>query len=203
MPLRPAHRRWLRRAARLALQLVVVFVGVYAAFVLDRSRERAAERRADAQLYALLVGEVESVAVGLDRQRARFDSLYVDPFVSDSTPERPPRPYYQVNGDLTSPELAALLGSGGVAAARPELLAAIRYYNANARYYTKLTDELRRYSVERIAPALGTDTFYDGAGRFREEFEGYPSLVSQVRMGMTETIRSAELVAELLGDADL
>lgn len=193
-----ARSRWLRQAVGLALQLVVVFVGVYAAFLLDRHREHVAEQRADDQLYALLIDEVESVAVGLDRQRARFDSLYVIPFVRSPEPRIPLRPYYQINGDLTSPELEALLASGSVASSEADLLPAIRYYNSSARYYTKVSDELRRLSVDRIAPVLGGGSFYDPAGRLLEEYEWYPSLVLQLQMSMEETVASAQRVSTLL-----
>lgn len=201
MPKDPARRRWLRRLGALALQLAVVFVGVYAAFLLDRYQEHLAQRRANDQLYTLLIDEVESVAVGLDRQRAQFDSLYFVPYVARPAPGRPLRPYYQVNGDLTSPELEALLEAGGAVASRSELLPAIRYYNTSARYYAKISDELRRLSVDRIAPALGAGAFYDEAGQLRAEYAWYPSLVYQLRKSMQETVTAAQRVADLLGEA--
>jgi hypothetical protein len=200
--LRPLARRWGwgRTASTLALQLVVVFVGVYAAFLLEDYREEREIERLNEQLYVLLIGEVESVASGLDQQRAEFDSLYLAPLMGEPEARHAPRPYLDVKGDMRSPELQALLESGSLAADDPALLPVIRRYNANLGYVVKLSDEFRRYNIEHVVPVLeaGSESFYDEGGAPRPQYRVYGRLALQLRMGMVEAVREAEQLSALL-----
>lgn len=203
----PRDRAWRAHAGSLALQLLVVFVGVYAAFALERWREARQVDDSRAELYATLIGEVESVSGGMASQLARFDSVFVAPLAEGRA--QPLRPYYQINASLASPEVQALLG---VVASDPEqtgLTFAYRRYNMSLGWLTKVSDEFRRQSVEHIAPALsgGASAFYTADGALRPEYGWYAETVRYQRMAMASTVEAAETLADhlrrLAPDADL
>ena len=192
--------RLLRAGRSMILQLLIVFIGVYAAFYLENRRAASTQQALDVELYTLMIGEVESVAYGMNQQLVRFDSLYYGPFVEQWPPDTPLIPYYQVNGDLSSDEVSSLIGGRESQQDSLNLLYALRFYRGNQRYFVKVSDEFRRASLQYIAPVAqqGKAAFYMADGQLKPEFYWYPSMVSQLRSAMAEIVSSAENMERVL-----
>src|SRR5262249_29953343 len=170
-------RSRLSRFGRWVAELLLVSIGVYAAFWLNhyQQHQQDAERRDQilASLEQLLRDGIESnKAAGAkeERQTTEFRRAL------DAGDMPPLRPFVFIT-DYNPGDIAALLQSGGVElldvktlTALRELESVIRWGLSNMARYQKLSDEL-------IVPNLDQDIsfFYDPASRkLRKRFEIYP-----------------------------
>jgi hypothetical protein len=165
------------RVGRWVAELVLVFVGVYAAFWLNNYQQHRqdAQRRDQilASLERLLRDGIESGKINRvqeERQAAEFQRTL------DAGEMPPPRPFVFTT-DYSPGDFATLLQSGGIELLDVETLTALRNDESVIRwglsrmaYYQKLSDEL-------IVPNLDQDIsfFYDPAtNKLRKRFEMYP-----------------------------
>lgn len=167
-----------RQIVELALELAVVFFGVYAAFALSEyeAKRHAVERQH--QLQSALVREIRDitsntrrVAVGLPPQLARFDSAV-------AAGGRPPLQPWIEPVRVQTHMWDATLQSGALD------LFDVRTVYALSRFYNELNagfeqlSQLRTLSETVLIPNLGKDKdeFYEsGSGRLRPKYHWYPS----------------------------
>ncbi len=194
---RTKPQKWRAPLLRFLLEFAIVFTGVYSAFLLDSYREDRRREILKQELYYMLIDEVGSVAVGLAKQLSRFEKDFYEPLEQSEGPQSL-RPYYEVKGDLSSPGLQALLQSGDWGVSSPGLLKLISDYRRAVGYFLKISDELRRLSIEQIAPALGEGpaAFYDEKSNLRPQYVWYPVLIYQLRHSMEDTVESAQKVVD-------
>jgi hypothetical protein len=161
---------------RLALELIVVFVGVYAAFVLSEYQEdrKASQRRR--QLEAALVREIQDittrtrrVAKALPAQLARFDSAVAAGARPPLEPEIEP---VRVQTHMWE----ATLQSGALDFFDvPTVFELSRFYNELNAGFEQLA-QLRHLSETVLIPNLGrgADEFYQPAdGKLRPKYQWY------------------------------
>ena len=165
------------RFGRWVAELVLVFVGVYAAFWLNSYQQHQQdEERRDRILASIEQTLREGIESGNtetpkeERGAAEFRSA-LD--AGDMPPLRP----FVFTTDYSPGDIATLLQSGGVQlldvktlTALRELESVIRWGLSNMQRYQKLSDDL-------IVPNLDQDIsfFYDpGTKRLRKRFEIYP-----------------------------
>lgn len=191
-----------RRAllVRPALELLVVFIGVYAAFALSEyeSRRDADERRQ--QLQAALVIEIRDIATNTRRvaetlppQLARFDSAV-------AAGARPPlEPWIELVG-LQPHMWEATLQSGALDIFDvPTVYAISQFYNELNAGFEQLA-QLRELSEAVLIPALGgsSDEFYDSANRLRPKYAWYRDGLGRLSwLARDITARGDSLVAAL------
>ena len=171
------ERSHLSRLGRWAAELLLVFVGVYAAFWLNnyQQHQQDAERRDQilASTERTLSGGIESNKVNrLEQQREATEFRR-----ALDAGEMPPLRPFVFTTDYSPGDFAAILQAGGVQLLDLETLNALRNDESVIRWglsrmarYTKLSDEL-------IVPNLDQDVsfFYDPATRkLRRRFEMYP-----------------------------
>jgi hypothetical protein len=171
------ERSHLSRLGRWAAELLLVFVGVYAAFWLNnyQQHEQDAERRDQilASIERTLSGGIESNKVNrLEQQREATEFRR-----ALDAGEMPPLRPFVFTTDYSPGDFAAILQAGGVQLLDLETLNALRNDESVIRWglsriarYTKLSDEL-------IVPSLDQDVsfFYDPATKkLRRRFEMYP-----------------------------
>ena len=171
------ERSHLSRLGRWAAELLLVFVGVYAAFWLNnyQQHEQDAERRDQilASIERTLSGGIESNKVNrLEQQREATEFRR-----ALDAGEMPPLRPFVFTTDYSPGDFAAILQAGGVQLLDLETLNALRNDESVIRWglsrmarYTKLSDEL-------IVPNLDQDVsfFYDPATKkLRRRFEMYP-----------------------------
>ncbi len=171
------ERSHLSRLGRWAAELLLVFVGVYAAFWLNnyQQHEQDAERRDQilASIERTLSGGIESNKVNRVEQQREATEFRRALDAGEMPPLRP----FVFTTDYSPGDFAAILQVGGVQLLDLETLNALRNDESVIRWglsrmarYTKLSDEL-------IVPNLDQDVsfFYDPATKkLRRRFEMYP-----------------------------
>ena len=170
-------RSLLSRVWRWTAELLLVFVGVYAAFWLSNYQQRRqdAERRDRilASIERTLREGIESNEISRAKQQRQAAEFRRALDAGEMPPLRP----FVFTTDYSPGDFAALLQSGGIQLLDLETLTALRNDETIIRWglsrmtrYTKLSDEL-------IVPNLDQDIsfFYDPATRkLQKRFEMYP-----------------------------
>jgi hypothetical protein len=183
-----------------AIELAVVFVGVYAAFALSAYESR---READArrhQLQDALVSEIRDitsntrrVATILPAQLARFDSAVV----AGARPALEP----WIEPVRVQPHMwEATLQSGALDIFDVSTVYGIsQFYNELNAGFEQLS-QLRQLSETVLIPALGqsSDEFYDSHDRLRPKYNWYRSGLERLsRLAASITAQGDSLVAAL------
>lgn len=170
-----------RKAAKWTAELVLVFVGAYAAFWLNSYQERQRDaQRHDAILASLAQDVRESIAEAHDRAesigkaaatfRARVDA--------GEMPELAPFVFIT---DYSPTDVATLLQSGGSELLDPKTLAALRKVESTVRGWVAEMTRYQNLSDQLIVPNLdqGRDFFYDPVTRkLRKRFAKYPDWIA-------------------------
>jgi hypothetical protein len=192
------------RAGRWVAELVLVFVGVYAAFWLSNYQQH----RQDAQRRDRILASIEQTlregiesgkiaTANEERQAAEFRRAL-------DAGEMPPLHPFVFTTDYSPGDMATLLQSGGVELldvktlmALRELESVIRWGLSDMTHYQKLSDEL-------IVPNLDQDIsfFYDPATKkLRKRFEIYPqALEALVKFAHDLDRTKTELLKQIRGE---
>ena len=165
------------RLVRWTAELVLVFIGVYAAFWLNNYQQHEQEAKHRDRILASLERTLrEGIASGKvnavqeERERAKFQRAL-------DAGEMPPLRSYVFTTDYSPGDFAALLQSGGVQLLDVETLTALRNDESVIRWGLSKLQRYQKLSDELIVPNLAQDTsfFYDPATRkLRKPFEMYP-----------------------------
>ena len=158
-------------------EVVLVFLGVSAAFWLNNYQQHEQEAKQRDRILASLERTLrKGIASGKvnaaqeERQRAEFQRAL-------EAGEMPPLRPYVFTTDYSPGDFAALLQSGGVELLDVETLTALRNDESVIRWGLSRLQRYQKLSDELIVPNLGQDTsfFYDPATRkLRKPFEIYP-----------------------------
>jgi len=168
---------FLSRIGRWTAELVLVFVGVYAAFWLNNYQQRQQDQERHDRILASIeqtLGEgIESNKVS----RAKEQQQVAEFRRALDAGEMPPLHPFVFTTDYSPGDFATILQSGGIQLLELETLTALRKDESVIRWglsgmarYQKLSDEL-------IVPNLNQDIsfFYDPTTRkLRKQFEIYP-----------------------------
>jgi len=170
-------RSRLSRVGRWVAELVLVFVGVYAAFWLNNYQQHGqdAERRDQilASLEELLREGIDSnkAAGAKEQQQAAEFRRALD--AGDMPPLRP----FVFITDYSPGDIGTLLQSGGVQLLDIKTLMAVRGLESVIRWGLSALARYQKLSDELIVPNLDQDVsfFYDPATKkLRKRFEIYP-----------------------------
>ena len=165
------------RLARWAAELILVFIGVYAAFWLNSYQQHQQEAKRRDQILASLERTlregIESGKINAAKEEQQAAEFQRSLAAGEMPPVRP----FVFTTDYSPGDFATLLQSGGIELLDVETLTALRNDESVIRwglsrmaYYQKLSDEL-------IVPNIDQDLsfFYDPATRkLRKRFEMYP-----------------------------
>jgi hypothetical protein len=170
------ERTWRAQLVHWAAELVLVFVGVSAAFWLNNYQDHEQEARHRDQILAslerLLEQGIESGKVNAaqeEQERAAFQRAL-------EAGEMPALRPYVFTTDYSPGDFAALLQSGGVQLLDVETFTALRNDESVIRWGLSKLQRYQKLSDELIVPNLGQDVsfFYDPATRrLRKPFEIY------------------------------
>jgi hypothetical protein len=168
---------FLSRAGRWVAELVLIFVGVYAAFWLSNYQQHRqdAERRDRilASIERLLREGIDSGKINRakeEREAAQFQRAL------DAGEMPPLRPFVFIT-DYSPGDFATMLQSGGIQLLDLETLTALRNDESVIRWGLSRIARYQKLSDELIVPNLDQDIsfFYDPANRkLRKPFEIYP-----------------------------
>ena len=166
------------RLARWAAELVLVFIGVYAAFWLNnyQQHQQDAERRDRilASIEQTLREGIESSKINRVEQQEPAAAEFRRAMNAGEMP--PLRPFVFIT-DYSPSDLATMLQSGGVQLLDVQTLRALRNDESVIRWGLARMARYQKLSDELIVPNLDRDVsfFYDPAtGKLRKPFEIYP-----------------------------
>jgi hypothetical protein len=166
------------RLARWAAELVLVFIGVYAAFWLNnyQQHQQDAERRDRilASIEQTLRKGIESSKINRVEQQEPTAAEFQRAMNAGEMP--PLRPFVFIT-DYSPSDLATMLQSGGVQLLDVQTLRALRNDESVIRWGLARMARYQKLSDELIVPNLDRDVsfFYDPATRkLRKQFEIYP-----------------------------
>jgi hypothetical protein len=165
------------RFGRWVAELVLVFVGVYAAFWLSNYQQH----RQDAERRDRILASIEetlrqgvesgkSATARQERQAAEFQR-------AREAGEMPPLQPFVFTTDYSPGDIAALLQSGGVQLLDVKTLTALRELESVIRWGVSDMTRYQKLSDELIVPNLDQEIsfFYDPASKkLRRRFEIYP-----------------------------
>jgi hypothetical protein len=196
-----SKRRWARAFSNRLTELVIVFVGVYAAFVLNAHQvhQQAQQRRGQILSYlekgATTGGEkLKQATIIYDRNMNRF----LDQLAKGEMPEITAISWassYNPN------ESAWLLQAGGLELLDIETIARMRELDAAASTGLATMAHYQQLSDQLIAPHMGEDRgfFYDPTTKqLRKEYAQYPEILkegSRVLHDISE--KTGQLAAQL------
>jgi hypothetical protein len=165
------------RLARWAAELVLVFIGVYAAFWLNGYQQHQQDAKRRDQILASLerwlgegIDSGRNNAVKEEQQAAEFQRAL-------DAGEMPRLRPFIFTTDYNPGDFATLLQAGGIELLDMETLTALRNDESVIRWGLARMARYQKLSDELIVPNLGQDIsfFYDPATRkLREPFEMYP-----------------------------
>jgi hypothetical protein len=165
------------RLVRWTVELVLVFVGVYAAFWLNNYQQHQQEAKRRDQILASLEQTlrdgIESGKINAakeEQQAAEFQRAL-------ETGEMPPLHPFVFTTDYNPGDFATLLQTGGMELLEVETLSALRNDESVIRWGLSRMAHYQKLSDELIVPNLDQDIsfFYDPATRkLRKRFEMYP-----------------------------
>jgi hypothetical protein len=172
-----AKRPFFSRLGRWAAELLLVFVGVYAAFWLNSYQQHQQEAKRRDQILAALE---EQLKEGIESQKN--EGLKQDKQVAEfrralDTGEMPPIRAFAFTSDYSPTDIAALLQSGGIELLDVKTLASLRQLESVIRGGLNQMGHFEKLSDQLITPNLDQDIsfFYDPATKhLRKKFEKYP-----------------------------
>jgi hypothetical protein len=181
-------RSLLSRIGRWTAELVLVFVGVYAAFWLNNYQQH----RQDAERRDRILAYIEqTLSEGIESSKANR-AKEQEPELAEfrralDAGEMPPvRPFVFIT-DYSPSDFATMLQAGGVQLFDVSTLRALRKDESVIRWGLQRMARYQKLSDELIVPNLdqGTSFFYDPATRkLRKQFEIYPkALEARVDFG--------------------
>jgi hypothetical protein len=194
-------RRTKRRLSQLALELIVVFVGVYAASARSDYEEKRDAAKRQRQLQSALVREIRDitsntrrVAEVLPRQLAQFDSAV-------ASGKRPPlEPWIEAVRVQTHMWNATLQSGALDLFDVPTVYALSDFYNELNAGFEQLA-QLRELSQSVLIPNLdkGPDEFFDAdSGRLRSKYYWYRSGLQRLStLAATITLKGDSLANTL------
>ncbi|MEM9552782.1 MAG: hypothetical protein AAGC60_00865 [Acidobacteriota bacterium] len=169
----------LARLGFLTAEALVVFLGVWAAFMLDGCRERQVAEARRQQIHDTLRHDLIELDSQLVQARAWFDKNFIDafltPFEAGEQPFLRPIPLAATDGDQG---WNAILGAGGLDVLDIELIQAVEAVLGTSRWIADNSREYNAYVRTVLVPELGAapeaELFYDPeSGKLRAKYLWY------------------------------
>jgi hypothetical protein len=175
--------RFAAQLGRWAIELLLVFVGVYGAFSLSNYQQRQQNTKQRDQILASLEQQLREGIDSIRSQRGKAESSTAEFNRALSAGEMPALVWFDFAPDYSSSDTATLLQSGGIALLDVKTLDTLRYLESVMRGGLSRTAHYERWSDELIAPNLDQDIsfFYDPSTKqLRKRFQKYPEMLKAV-----------------------
>jgi hypothetical protein len=197
-PSQAERRRRVRNSAlQLGFELLVIFIGISAAFAAENYRETLERRSRARQFYSAIlteldvfIGPASRIAEDMSTRIQRFEAqrsaggLVVPPFYREPNAERPPSAVWD-----------ASLMSGATLYVKPELFFELaRLYN----HIRSIGDRYQRYNTfteGRVLPNLQTPrAYYDARDSLLGEYSGHVQRLGEIRDELVVATQTATRV---------
>ena len=197
-------RGWLKRhrelIGRFTFELVIIFVGVTAAFALENARQSREDAQYRIQMVSALRTSLDDWAehgIEVDRQIA---TLLRDFAQSQRGRQRPPLPVFRESGGERPPTRAwdGIVATGAARALDPQLFFQLARFHSRADSFGDRYLRYNNFSEERVLPYISEPSiFYDARGQLKPEYAAY---VDRLR-DLQRELRALILEAAQLRDA--
>ena len=195
------RRPWIRTAIARLIELIIVFVGVYAAFLLNAHQIHEQEQQRRQQILAYLEKEATGSAEKLKQVTLGYDqrmNAFLAQLARGEMPEVAPIAWatnYNAN------ETNWILQGGGLELLDIATIARLKEVDSTASTGLSTMAHYQQLSDELIVPHLGEGRsfFYDPATKqLRKEYASYPDILKEGSRVLHELRKKTdELVAQL------
>jgi hypothetical protein len=170
-------RSRLSQLGRWFAELILVFVGVYAAFWLNNYQQHQQDLKRRDQILAYLAQRLEDGINSAKSDGAAEEKVVTAFKRSLAAGEMPPLRPFSFSTDYNPADIATLLQSGGIELLDVQTLTVLRQLESTVRGDLSAIAHFEKLSDELIVPNLDQDIsfFYDPATKkLRKRFEKYP-----------------------------
>jgi hypothetical protein len=177
------NRSWISQFGRWLAELVIVFVGVYAAFWLNNYEQGKEQAKRRDQILAYLEQRLEDGISSAKIDGAKEEKLVAGFKRSLDAGEMPPLRPFAFSTDYNPADIATLLQSGGIELLDVKTLTVLRQLESTVRGDLAAITHFEKLSDELIAPNLDQDIsfFYNAATKkLRKRFDKYPEALELV-----------------------
>ena len=178
----PSKNHWIAMITNRLTELVIVFIGVYAAFMLNAHQNNMQGRLERERVIAYLEKRTTSSLQGLKTTAARYDKE-VDGFLTELTAGKMPRVTPIIwSTDYNANDATWLLQAGGLTLLDINTLGCMKDVDSAAASGSGTMAHYQQLSDQLIAPHLGegTEFFYDPTTKqLRTEYSGYPDILKE------------------------
>lgn len=170
----------LSRLGRWAAELLLVFLGAYAAFWLTNFQQHRADLRRHDQILAWLEERMKEGLENTKMDAVQHDRLAAEFRRALDAGEMPPLRPFSFNTDYSASDTSSLLQSGGYEVLDVKTLSALRELESTIRWGLDRMSHYQKLSDELIWPNLDQEIsfFYDPATKqLRKRFADYPEIL--------------------------
>lgn len=190
--------RFAKRAGSLLIELLVVFAGVYGAFLLDRFQEEQRDATRRTAIYQALKIDVERTKRRIQWHRDWLETKYIETIVQPyERGEQPTIVGLWLPSASQSGAWSAMV-EVGVDLLDPAFIQEVESHRATVQFMMDQSNRAVQLSDTRIGPLLGEHDFYGDDGRLLLRHRWYPQLLGYLAGNADRAADSAErLEAEL------
>lgn len=156
---RSSERTIWKRIGWWAAEIVVVFVGVYLAFLLEGYRTDKQNERQKQQIYTALHNYFSLISPNLQRSTQYADSAYINPFLeayqNDEMPRLKPLPYF--TEAINENTWRAMLQSGGIDLLDVSFVLQVDNFFATSEIFRQETMHVNRMQDQYLLPNANAD----------------------------------------------
>ncbi len=175
----PSKRRWTTILLDRLTELVIVFIGVYAAFILSAHQSHQQERQRRGQILALLEKGAAVSAASLKQSTVDYDRRMNEFLTQLAKGEMPEITAISWATAYNPDERNWLLQAGGLELLEIETIVRLKELDSVARTGLGIMAHYQQISDQLIVPHLGEGRafFYDPATKqLRNEYAQYPEM---------------------------
>jgi hypothetical protein len=201
----PAKRRWTAILFDRLSELVIVFIGVYAAFILSAYQSHQQERQRRGQILGLLEKGAAATAASLKQSTLAYDQR-MNEFLSQLAKGEMPAVTAISWATSYNPEERNWLLQAGLDLLDIETIVRLKELDAVARTGFSTMAHYQQISDQLIIPHAGENPafFYDPASKqLRSEYAQYPDMLREGSRVLHELREKTDrLVAQLRAEQD-
>jgi hypothetical protein len=171
------------RLGHWAAELLLVFLGAYAAFRLTNYQQYRADLHRHDQILAFLEQEMKEGLDNTKRDAEQHDRIAAEFRRALGAGEMPPLNPFSFTTDYSASDTSSLLQAGGYEVLDVKTLAALRELETTIRWGLDRMTHYQKLSDELVMPNLDQNIsfFYDPATKqLRKRFSQYPEMLEGV-----------------------
>ena len=176
----PSPKSFPSRLGHWSAELVLVFLGAYAAFWLTNYQQHRADVHRHDQILAFLEQRMKEGLENTKRDAEEHDRVAAEFHRAVAAGEMPPVRPFSFTTDYSASDTSSLLQSGGYEVLDVKTLVALHELESTIRWGLDRMNHYQKLSDELIWPNLdqGNAFFYDPATKqLRKRFADYPEIL--------------------------